>query len=147
MERARSDVGRRAIKYSATSVVGVVITQVLLIVFHSGLHWSPGWSNVWAVVIASGPAYYLNRAWVWGKRGGHHLTKEILPFWGFSLAGLLVSTLLVTFATNVWHSQLAVNGANIVGFGVLWVVKYLVLDQLMFGVGHHSAVEAELDAA
>ena len=41
------------------------------------------------------PAYYLNRAWVWGKRGKSHLTKEVVPFWAFAFSGLVLSTIIV----------------------------------------------------
>ena len=41
-----------------------------------------------AVLIASLPAYLLNRAWVWNKGGAHSFTREVLPFWIMSLLGL-----------------------------------------------------------
>ncbi|CAN5534037.1 hypothetical protein BH20ACT2_BH20ACT2_16320 [soil metagenome] len=142
VERTRSDLGAKAIRYSAVSVIGVVITQILLIIFHGFLDWPATSANIAAVCLASAPAYLLNRYWVWGKRGRNHLTKEVLPFWGFALTGLVFSTLLVAQAEHWWDSALAVSGANIAGFGILWVLKFFVLDSLMFGV-HHHPVDAE----
>jgi hypothetical protein len=84
---------------------------------------------------------------VWGKRGRSHLTREVLPFWGFALAGLVLSSLSVTVASSVFGvvpgqddwKKFIPNLANIASFGVLWVVKFFVLDTYMFGHGHHAA--------
>jgi putative flippase GtrA len=133
LNRVRADSGRRAMRYSAVSVVSVAVTQIAILVFHGLLGWSATASNFGAVSVASVPAYLLNRAWVWGKRGDHHLTREVLPFWGMALIGLAFSTLLVAVVDDWSDSSLAVMGANIVAFGVLWVAKFLILDQLLFG--------------
>ena len=34
------------------------------------------------------PSYWLNRNWVWGKRGRSHSVKEIVPFWIMSALGI-----------------------------------------------------------
>ena len=127
------------LKYSAVSVVNVIVGQGLIILFHGVAGIDATASNVLAVCISAIPAYYLNRAWVWGKRGKSHLTKEILPFWGFALAGLLLSTLLVSWASEQFDSKLVPNIANLFAFGILWVLKFFILDSLMFGAHHHHA--------
>ncbi|HSL58294.1 MAG TPA: GtrA family protein [Acidimicrobiales bacterium] len=124
--------GPRAIKYASVSVVGVVVTQVLLVITYQG-GMSAAWANFVSVSGASIPAYLLNRQWVWGKTGRHSLQREVLPFWGMSLLGLIVSTVAVGYVARHWDSQLAVSATNIASFGTLWVAKYLLLDQVMFG--------------
>ncbi len=132
----------RALKYASVSVVGVAVTQVLLLLtYQNGEGLSGGWSNFISVSIASVPAYVLNRRWVWQKSGNHSMRREVLPFWGFSFAGLLISTVAVGFVSSHWESQLAVSLTNIASFGVLWVAKYFVLDAWMFGAGHHSTLD------
>lgn len=143
LQRARGGRGAKAVRYAMVSVVGVALTQVVLTVCHAGFGWSPTASNFTAVTVASVPAYLLNRYWVWGKRGRNHLTKEVLPFWGFALAGLVFSTLLVAQAARWWDSPLAVNLANITAFGLLWVLKFFVLDTLMFGPHHHPELDPD----
>jgi putative flippase GtrA len=127
--------GLRALKYASVSVVGVAVTQILLIICYQpvfGFSMSAGWANFTAVSGASIPAYLLNRQWVWQKSGRHSVRREVLPFWGISLLGLLVSTIAVSFVSRQWDSQLAISGTNIASFGVLWVAKYLFLDTIMF---------------
>jgi putative flippase GtrA len=132
----------RAMKYASVSVVGVAVTQVLLLLtYQNGEGLPAGWANFISVTLATFPAYLLNRRWVWKKSGSHSVRREVLPFWGFSLVGLLISTVAVGYVASHWDSQLAVSFTNIASFGVLWVAKYFVLDAWMFGEGHHSAVE------
>ena len=133
LDRVTGGRGHKAIKYSMVSVIAVGCTQVLLVLGHGIFNLPATTANVIAVCTASIPAYILNRRWVWGRRGPSHLTREVLPFWAFSLVGLLFSTLLVGVAQHWSDSTVLVAGANITAFGVLWVTKFLVLDELMFG--------------
>ncbi len=134
------------LRYSLVSVINVVVGQALLFVlvrlFTATTDWSTGvsWTtaNIVAVSLGALPAYYLNRMWVWGKRGRSHLTREILPFWGFAFAGLVLSTVAVNLAANLTDVKIVANLANITAFGVLWVVKFFVLDSMVFGAGHHG---------
>ena len=132
----------RALKYASVSVVGVITTQILLLItYQNGEGLSAGWANFISVSISSVPAYILNRRWVWQRTGSHSVHREVLPFWGFSLAGLLISTVAVGWVSRHYDSQLAVSVTNIASFGILWIAKYFVLDGWMFGEGHHGATE------
>lgn len=119
-------------KFVAVSLIGTVISQSLIVLFKGGWDWNGGVANLVAVCISAVPSYYLNRAWVWGKRGSSSLAREVLPFWIMTLAGLALSTFFAYVADRIWDETIAVNIANLAGFGVLWVVKFLVLDQYVF---------------
>jgi putative flippase GtrA len=131
---ARTHLKRRPVRYAMVSAVAVPFTQVVLVLCHALLHFSPVWSNVTAVTLACVPSYFLNRMWVWGKRGRSHLWKEVLPFWAMALLGLAVSTLLVALAARWTDATIVVMLANLTAFGALWVIKYLVLDSLLFRI-------------
>ena len=133
LDRVTRGRGELAIKYSMVSVVGVTITQTLLVVFVGILDLDPTWSNVAAVSLTALPVFILNKRWVWSHDGKISFRREVLPFWVFTLAGLLLSTLMVTIAKGISDSTLLVMAANISGFGILWVAKFLFLDQIMFG--------------
>ncbi len=119
-------------RFVAVSLIGTVISQSLIVLFKGRWDWNGGVANLVAVCISAVPSYYLNRAWVWGKRGSSSLAREVLPFWIMTLAGLALSTSFAYVADRIWDATIAVNIANLVGFGVLWVVKFLVLDQYVF---------------
>lgn len=123
---------RKAARYSAVSVVGVVLTQLLLLLGHGLLGVSAERANVAAVLVTSVPVFALNRAWVWQLRGPSSLRREVLPFWGFTIAGLVLSTLAVAGVATLTDSTVAVSAANIGAFGALWVAKFAVLDGVVF---------------
>lgn len=133
LDRLTGGRGTLALRYSMVSVIGVTITQVELFVLVGLLDLDATWSNVVAVSLCSIPVFILNKRWVWSHDGKLSFRREILPFWVFTLAGLLLSTILVTIAKGMSDSTLLIMAANIGGFGLLWVAKFLFLDKVMFG--------------
>jgi putative flippase GtrA len=137
--RVQDDLGAKFVKYSAVSVISVLVSQITLVVCHDFFGWEAAWSNITAVSISSIPAYLLNRAWVWGKSGKSHFMKEVVPFWGMAIVGLALSTWLVVLAARWWPgSTVAVSGANLAGFGILWFAKFAVLEEILFKAGIHD---------
>jgi putative flippase GtrA len=130
-------------RFGAVSVMNVVITQVLLIGAYGLTSMGAVAANVFAVGVSSIPAYLVNRRWVWNRRGNHSWSREILPFWGYTFAGLAVSTVAVAAVEQRTSSALAVSAANLVAFGLLWVSKFLFLDAWMFrDRGDENSAEA-----
>jgi putative flippase GtrA len=124
-------------KYSMTSVVGVVLGQSLIFLFASVLDWSWGWANVTAVAISTLPTYYISRAGVWQKRGKSSLYAEVVPFWVMTFLGLLLSTIAVVVLERRYpDNKILANVGNVMGFGVLWLAKFFILDRILFKVTH-----------
>jgi putative flippase GtrA len=126
------DYGVKVGRYCGVSVFNVVFGQTLLLVFYKVFGWPAAAANVAAVCISAGPAYLLSRKWVWKQTGAHSVRDEIAPFWGMALLGLLLSTLMVSIADSRWDSGLAVSAANLFAFGIVWVVKFVVLEKIMW---------------
>jgi putative flippase GtrA len=118
----------KGLRYSLVAVVNVIVGQSLLLALQTPL--SPSWANVVAVAISAVPAYYMNRAWVWGKRGKSHWKKEVLPFWLFTAAGLALSTVAIWVAHGFTERRLVINFVQLLAFGTLWVIRFFVLDRL-----------------
>jgi putative flippase GtrA len=131
-------------KYLAVSLLNVVNHQVLLNWANSGWGWSGGVSNVFAAVVAAIPAYLLSRYWVWAVRGAHSFRSEVLPFWTIALIGLAVSTSLAELADRLVGSGPAVAAASLAGYGVVWVVKFLVLDGMFANAGGQKPERASV---
>lgn len=123
---------RKLLRYAAASVVGVVVGQSSLYLFDTVLGWDEALANVTAVVISSVPAYIVNRYWVWQVRDRNSLRREVMPFWGMSVLGLILSTIFVSIVADRTESSLAIAVANLSGFGVLWLAKFFVLDRVLF---------------
>ncbi len=128
-------------RYGAVSVISTVLTLVGLYLFYRVVRvGSAGEANVIATAIATLPSYWLNRAWAWGKTGRSHLWREIVPFWVIAALGLVLSTLAVQFASHeakdLSHAHqvqtILVLFANLFTYGVMWVGKFLLLNQYLF---------------
>lgn len=139
------------IRYASTSLICVAITQVLIALFYGLMKMNAEPANLAATMLTSIPAYLLNKYWVWGKRGRPHLRREVIPFWTFTVAGWILSTGMVALVNDhvgTPHSPLrtiSVMIASIAGFGILWVLKYLFLDKIMFGSDQHTPYDAEYE--
>ena len=152
---ATKHLGKRFLLYAVVSGVATLITQVLLAVLHSVAGWRASVANLVAVGVATPVSYYMNRALVWRKRGKSHFGKEVAPFWAFSIAGLLLSTFLVGLvaffqkvpvgAKPTVVQQLQINLANAIGFGILWLIQFFVLDKISFKTHHLPLIPPVLE--
>ena len=139
-ERTRTPGGQKAFRYAVVSAVSVFTSQVALFGAFAGLHWTARSSNLLAFVVGGIPSYWLNRRWTWGKTGRSHLLKEVLPFWGLAVLGLIFSTWAAdaaeSWALDFTDTRLVqamiVNGAVIGAFGVLWIVKFFMFNKVLF---------------
>lgn len=139
---ARSPDGRQKVRYSVASLVSVVVGQAVLAVAFGAVGWSARSSNVVALCVAAIPSYYLNRAWVWQRRGRSDLFREVVPFWCIAFLGLAVSTWAVDTAeheTSGVDSRLvrtmAIMAASMIAFSFVWVAKFLAINRYLFGAG------------
>lgn len=120
-------------KYSAASLSGVVTSTATLFVLLEIVDLDPVPSNVIAVTAGAIPNYLVNRAWTFNKRGAHSFTREVLPFWGMAILGLLLSTVAVAWAAERFdENTFILMLANIASFGVLWVARFFILERVVF---------------
>lgn len=122
----------RFMRYSGVSVFNVLIGQALLLAFHAGLGITAWVANVTAVLLGSVPAFYLNKRYVWRRSGPVRLRAELAPFWGMNGVGLLLSTMAVRVASGASSSVIVISLASLAAWGSVWVVKYTLLDRLLF---------------
>jgi putative flippase GtrA len=132
--------GRKLVRYAMVSVVSTVVTFAFLgIVFYGLRLWSEVPDNVMANVAGIFPSYYLNRSWTWGKSGPSHLWREVVPFWAMSFAGIVLAIIAGGAAKHVSVDVLHLHrlgrtvvlyGANLFAFGLLWVLKFFLINKL-----------------
>ncbi len=126
--------GHKLIRFAGVSVVNVATGQTLLYLCYDRFGWPGMTANIVAVAAGSIPAYLLSRHYVWEReKGDHKLGAEVLPFWGLAFVGLVLSTILVGVVDSFADHTLAVQGANAVAFGSLWIVRFVVLEHLLWG--------------
>jgi putative flippase GtrA len=146
--------GRKLFRYSMASVVAVIVSTICLVIFNGLIGLSAVVSSTLSTSIAAVPSYEMNRKWAWGKTGRSHLMKEVVPFWGLALIGWGFSTLCVRlmedYAKQHAFSHLletsTLTFVYIAAFGVLWVIKFVIFNKLMFGHHHHPASGEDVGA-
>lgn len=122
-----------ATRYLLVSTFNFVGHQAWLFLANSGWGWSGGVANMFAAAVMSVPAYLLSRAWVWEVDGRHDMRRQVIPFWAITVAGLIVSSVLAAIADRAFGAGIAVNLASLVGYFIVWVGKFFMLDRLFAG--------------
>lgn len=142
----------KIIKYSAVSVVSIVVTFIVQFACLHLFELKAGWSAVCASTCGAVPSYYLNRTWVWGKSGRSHLTKEVIPFWIMFFIGLVfsigASSLADVISKNAGWSMgfrnVFIPAASIFAYAVLWMLKYVLFNKILFA-SHPEDLDPALD--
>lgn len=151
MDHARSDEGRKQLRYAAVSVVFVPIGQILIqllgaFVFDRDYTKA----SIVAAAILTIPNFFANRLLVWKDTTKDRLRTQILVFWVAAMLGVTIATSLTYLVEQQVQHQgiiepLAVFFAQLLGFGIVWVGRYIILDRWLFKVTHHGEEPGEDD--
>lgn len=126
-------------RYTAASVIAGVISQVVFLV----TYWfgaAPVVASVVAFVAGAVPNYLMNRRWAWRQTGKPHPVRETLPYAAIIIVTALTAILMTTLADR-WvvanidsHGlQVFLVGAAFLGtYGVMFVLKFVLFDRLIF---------------
>ncbi len=147
-DSARADLGvpphptlvTRLRRCATVSVITTLLSLLSLVILTVVFNVPAMLANVTTTALATVPSYHLNRRWTWQRRDASDPWREIAPFWAMSFAGLGLSTVTVGIADR-WASSMGLapalhTGAILVGhlggFGLLWIVQFVVLDRVLF---------------
>lgn len=146
--------GIKLVRYTMVSVISALTSLILLTIVFGVLRlWNEVVSTLFANVMAGIPSYYLNRRWVWKKGGRSHIWREVLPFWVMSITGIGFALFAAAEARNFADAHhlehlartALVVGANVAAFGILWLLKFLILNRLFAEIAD-AEVGEEVDA-
>jgi putative flippase GtrA len=143
----RSPTAVKLARYSAASVVAVSVGQPVLWLGYGVFGWGDITANLVSVSCGAVPNYLINRYWTWHQTGRNRLWGEVVPFWVMSALGMILSLIAVDFADRQWGTTVAVAIAQLAGFGVVWIAKFLVLDRLIWHIVHELQPDVAIDEA
>ncbi len=132
---------RKLFRYSLASVSGSIVGVGSLTIFSAVFGWGGVPSNLLSVTLGTIPNYLVNRYWTWERSGRDRMGTEAAVFWVLAVLGLIVSTVFVAYADHRWGTTLALVIAQLLGFGSLWVAKFVFLDKVLYRAV--EAIEAE----
>jgi len=136
MAWSRTHQGKKMTRYVLGSVVTTAVSFTSIAILY-GFRIIPGvvWATLAGNLIATLPAYHLNRTWTWGKRGKSHMRREISAFWARH-----------EVHSHSW-SHLAdtalVTGTNLLCFAIFFILKLMVFNKI-FHVNKLERLEEHL---
>jgi putative flippase GtrA len=148
---ARSDEGRKQLRYVGVSVVFVPVGQILVQILGAVFDGNFTKASIVASAILTVPNFFANRHFVWRVENRENMRTQVLVFWVAAMLGVSLATLLTFVVENALSSgegaatgaaplstRIAVFFAQLAGFGIVWVIRYLVLDRWLFKITHHG---------
>ena len=149
MEHARSDEGRKQIRYVTVSVVFVPLGQ-MLIQFLGAHYFNDDYTkaSIASALILILPNFFANKYVVWRNVSSDNLRTQIIVFWVAGVLGVSFATFLTWLVEQPFHGKglqekVAVFVAQLLGFGIVWVARYLILDRWIFKATHHGEEPSE----
>jgi putative flippase GtrA len=126
-------------RYTASSVLAAATSAVVFVAAY-GLGAGNVAANVLAFVAGAVPNWVLNRSWAWQRRGKVHVGREVVLYAVVSLASLAASSAATAWAgrearaltTDHLLRVLLVAAAYVATYGVLFVVKYVIYELVVF---------------
>jgi putative flippase GtrA len=153
IEHARSEEGRKLIRYAGVSVVFVPVGQGLIQLFAVWMSFTA--ASLLTAALLTLPNFFANKRLVWRVTSKENQRTQIAIFWVAAMLGVSLATALtwvtdqLTADSSELMRRLAVIVAQLTGFGIVWVGRFLILDRWLFKLTHHgdeptSAEEDEL---
>jgi len=107
-------------------------------------------ASIVAAAILTIPNFFANRLLVWKDTTKDRLRTQILVFWVAAMLGVTIATGLTYVVEQQVHDEgilepIAVFCAQLIGFGIVWVGRYIILDRWLFKVTHHGEEPGEDD--
>jgi putative flippase GtrA len=148
LAHARSAEGRKQLRYVGVSVVFVPVGQILVQILGAVFDGNFTKASIVASAILTVPNFFANRHFVWRVENRDNMRTQVLVFWTAAMLGVTLATLLTFAVENALgpseggvaplSTRIAVFFAQLAGFGIVWVIRYLVLDRWLFKITHHG---------
>ena len=149
LSHVRSDEGRKQLRYAGISLVfvpvGQILIQILAATVYKGDVNNFTYASITSAAVLTFPNFFANKYLVWKATSKDNLRTQVIVFWVAAMLGVSAATGLTWLVEQQVHDKVsgtveavAVFVAQLVGFGIVWVGRYLILDRWIFKVTHHG---------
>lgn len=141
LAHVRSEEGRKKLRYAGVSVVFVPLGQAGVLLF-GALFNSYVAGSLMSAAILTLPNFFANKRFVWRVMSKDNQRTQILVFWVAAMLGVTFATGLTWIVEQLTADQTGlfkkacVIAAQLTGFGIVWVARFLILDRWLFKVTH-----------
>jgi len=126
-------------RYAAGSLISTVISQIALVTAYGLLNATAAVASIVAFVVGTVPNYLLNKAWVWSHQKVSHrrLVGSYIVVMVVTNAVAIAMTLALDACVRA-HVRAAtprtllLSLAYVTSYGLMFVIKYLLFDGLLF---------------
>jgi putative flippase GtrA len=137
MTYARTEEGRKKLRYCGVSTVFVPFGQILIQAF--GL-WLDNYTvaSLLAAAVVTIPNFFANKCFVWRLTSRRNMRRQVFVFWVAMMLGVSLATIFTHFVeiVTVGQSHLvrgaSVFTAQLLGYGIVWVGRFLLLNRWLF---------------
>jgi putative flippase GtrA len=145
---ARTDEGRKKLRYASVSAVFVPFGQILIQVF--GL-WLDNYTaaSLLSAAIVTLPNFFANKHFVWRVTSRENMRSQVLVFWVAVMLGVSLATLFTHLIETAAAEQTqlvrgaAVFFAQLLGYGIVWVGRFVILDRWLFKLAGDTPEHAD----
>jgi putative flippase GtrA len=127
----------KKLRYVGASLVFVPIGQILIQILGPWLHSYTAASLLQAAIITV-PYFFANKHFVWRVTSRENLHSQVLVFWVAVMLSVGLATLFTHLVENTMADRTnlvrgaAVFVAQLLGMGMVWVGRFLILDRWLF---------------
>ena len=131
---ARTEEARKKLRYAGASLLFLPLGQGLVQLF--GL-WLDDYTtaSLLAYAITTVPGFFIYKRFVWRDMSRENLHRQVVVFWAAVMLTVSLATLLTYLVQNAVADQTvlvrgaAVFCAQMLGLGIVWVGRFLMLDR------------------
>jgi putative flippase GtrA len=132
---------RQLLRYTITSGGTTLLSEATLLLLYGYHLLGASGASIVANLAGVLPSYLVSRYWIWPEAERKRPLRQMLTYWIISLFSLITSTAVTSLAAAhapLSHSiRLVVVGLAYFGtYVVLWLLKYLAYNKLVFKSTH-----------
>lgn len=128
---------RKKLRYAGLSVVFIALGQGLIQFFG---RWLDDYTaaSLLAAAVLTVPSFFANKHFVWRDTSRKNLYRQVLVFWVTVMLAVSLATLITFLVENAMSDRAwlirgaAVLFAQLVGYGTVFIGRFLILDRWLF---------------
>ncbi len=143
-EHARSEQGRKQLRYAGVSVVFVPLGQIIVQILHAATSIADPVNILIVAGILTIPNYFANKIYVWREQSNDRMRTQITVFWiaamlgtGFAMGLAYIADEITKDMPKFWQG-VWLFAAQLTGYGIVWVARFIFLDRWIFKATHHG---------
>ena len=136
----RSRHARRLLRYGATSVLALGISEAVLLAVYTTGAIDAALAALIGNAAGTVPSYLVSRYWIWSDAPRERTARQVTFYWGISLISMVLSSIgtgaiahLLPKGTSL-HLLFVGGGFFVMSF-VLWIAKFALYQGFVFPTG------------